>query len=149
MLGLPEAISSASTATSGPRRGRDCSGVSEGSFRKRVVNVSRERLSHALDWMKAQQTVVVESRVHHASHGRMADARDSVAPHKPHQLGGHWRSGGFVNPAQDGPGWLNLLLIRCCPGETGETGECDSWLHRVGVVSGQQASQRPSLRMVP
>lgn len=54
-----------------------------------TVNVSRERLSQALDWMKAHETMVVESRVHRASYGLMADARDSVAPIKSHQLGGY------------------------------------------------------------
>lgn len=50
------------------------------------VNVSRERLDEALDWMKARATVVVQSRVHRTSTGLMADSRDAVASLASHQL---------------------------------------------------------------
>lgn len=43
------------------------------------VNVSRERLDEALGWMKSHETVYVESRVHRASHGLIADTRDALA----------------------------------------------------------------------
>jgi hypothetical protein len=42
------------------------------------VNVSRERLNEALDWMKARSTVVVDSLVHRTSAGLLADSRDAV-----------------------------------------------------------------------
>jgi len=41
------------------------------------VNVSSGRLDEALMWMRARETVVVESRVHRTSAGLMADSRDA------------------------------------------------------------------------
>ena len=51
------------------------------------VNVSREHLDEALDWMKARETVVVQSRVHRSSSGLFADTADAVTPLTSHQLG--------------------------------------------------------------
>lgn len=50
------------------------------------VNVSRERLDEALDWMKARATVVVQSRVHRTSTGLIAESRDAVTSLASHQL---------------------------------------------------------------
>jgi hypothetical protein len=50
------------------------------------VNVSRERLDEALDWMKARATVVVQSKVHRTSSGLIADSRDAVSTLASHQL---------------------------------------------------------------
>ncbi len=50
------------------------------------VNVSRERLDAALDWMKARATVVVQSKVHRTSTGLIADSRDAVTTLASHQL---------------------------------------------------------------
>lgn len=50
------------------------------------VNVSRERLDEALDWMKARATVVVQSKVHRTSTGLLADSLDAVAALTSHQL---------------------------------------------------------------
>jgi hypothetical protein len=50
------------------------------------VNVSSGRLDEALVWMRARETVVVESRVHRTSAGLMADARDAVTPLKTRRL---------------------------------------------------------------
>lgn len=50
------------------------------------VNVSRERLDDALDWMKARATVVVQSKVHRTSTGLIADSRDAVTTLASHQL---------------------------------------------------------------
>ncbi|ORV94523.1 hypothetical protein AWC11_03550 [Mycobacterium interjectum] len=44
------------------------------------VNVSPKRLDDALGWMRARETVVVESRVHRSSAGLMADTKDAVTP---------------------------------------------------------------------
>ncbi|GAB3216785.1 hypothetical protein [Mycolicibacterium hippocampi] len=44
------------------------------------VNVSSKRLDAALVWMRARETVVVESRVHRSSVGLMADTEDAVTP---------------------------------------------------------------------
>ncbi len=50
------------------------------------VNVSRERLDEALDWMKARATVVVQSKVHRTSTGLIADSRDAVTTLASHQF---------------------------------------------------------------
>jgi hypothetical protein len=50
------------------------------------VNVSSGRLDEALVWMRARETVVVESRVHRTSAGLMADSRDAVTPLKTQHL---------------------------------------------------------------
>lgn len=50
------------------------------------VNVSRERLDQALDWMKARATVVVQSKVHRTSTGLIADSLDAVTALASHQL---------------------------------------------------------------
>lgn len=50
------------------------------------VNVSRERLDEALDWMKARATVVVQSKVRRTSTGLIADSRDAVTTLASHQL---------------------------------------------------------------
>ena len=44
------------------------------------VKVSSGRLDEALVWMRARETVVIESRVHRTSAGLMADSRDAVTP---------------------------------------------------------------------
>ena len=44
------------------------------------VNVSSGRLDEALVWMRARETVVVESHVHRTSAGLIADSRDAVTP---------------------------------------------------------------------
>jgi len=50
------------------------------------VNVSRDRLDEALDWMKARATVVVQSKVHRMTTGLMADSLDAVTTLASHQL---------------------------------------------------------------
>ncbi|MBA2716913.1 MAG: hypothetical protein H0U51_07675 [Propionibacteriales bacterium] len=50
------------------------------------VNVSRDRLDEALDWMKARATVVVQSKVRRTSTGLMADGLDAVTTLASHQL---------------------------------------------------------------
>lgn len=52
-----------------------------------TVNVSRPRLYEALDWMRERETVVVEGRVHRATHGLQGDRIDGVSPLRSHQLG--------------------------------------------------------------
>lgn len=52
------------------------------------VNVSRERLDEALDWMKARSTVVVDGLVHRTSTGLFADSPDAVHLMASYQLGG-------------------------------------------------------------
>lgn len=51
-----------------------------------LVNVSRDRLDQALDWMKARATVVVQSKVRRTGNGLMADSRDAVSTLASHQL---------------------------------------------------------------
>lgn len=51
-----------------------------------IVNVSRERLDEALDWMKARSTVVIDSRVHRTSLGLVAESKDAVIPLAAYQL---------------------------------------------------------------
>jgi hypothetical protein len=50
------------------------------------VNVSSGRLDEALVWMRARETVVVQSRVHRTSTGLIADSSDAVAPLKSRHL---------------------------------------------------------------
>lgn len=52
-----------------------------------TVNVSRERLDEALSWMKNHETVYVESRVHRASQGLVAETRDALALLRSQHLG--------------------------------------------------------------
>lgn len=52
-----------------------------------TVNVSRERLYEALDWMKNRETVMVEGRVHRSASGLQADRRDGVTLLRAQQLG--------------------------------------------------------------
>lgn len=52
-----------------------------------TVNVSRERLYEALDWMRERETVVVEGRVHRATRGLQADRKDGVSLLRSHHLG--------------------------------------------------------------
>jgi len=53
-----------------------------------TVNVSRHRLYEALEWMRERETVIVEGRVHRATHGLQADRSDGVSLLRSHQLGG-------------------------------------------------------------
>jgi hypothetical protein len=50
------------------------------------VNISPEVVDSALDWMKARETMSIESKVHRTSHGLIADRRDSVTPMRSQQL---------------------------------------------------------------
>jgi hypothetical protein len=53
-----------------------------------TVNVSRERLYEALNWMRDRETVVIQGRVHRGAHGLQADTFNSVSLLRSHQLGG-------------------------------------------------------------
>lgn len=53
-----------------------------------TVNVSRQRLYEALEWMRERETVVVEGKVHRAAGGLHADRFDGVSLVRSHQLGG-------------------------------------------------------------
>jgi hypothetical protein len=50
------------------------------------VNVSSDRLDEALVWMRARETVVIQSLVHRSSTGLMADSSDAVFPLKSRHL---------------------------------------------------------------
>lgn len=51
-----------------------------------TVNVSRDRLYEALDWMKSGETVSIEGRVHRAGSGLQSDRRDGVVLLRSRQL---------------------------------------------------------------
>lgn len=51
-----------------------------------TINISPEVVDTALDWMKARETVSIESTVHRTSQGLIAERRDSVTPLRGQQL---------------------------------------------------------------
>jgi hypothetical protein len=52
-----------------------------------TVNVSPEIVDTALDWMKARETMSIESKVHRTSQGLIAEQRDAVTPLRGQHLG--------------------------------------------------------------
>lgn len=51
-----------------------------------TVNVSPQVVDSALDWMKARETMSIESKVHRTSQGLIAERRDAVSPLRGQQL---------------------------------------------------------------